>query len=255
MKCFVFLTILATLLLSPVKTMAQELVLYYPFEGTGDKAVDNSGKGNDGDIKGAKRVPSGEIHLKTAMEFDGKDDMILVKDSKSLDIDTKISFVMWVKKATETGGPCPLADDCPRIISRPGDIHEFAMDCGAVKRGDIIIDFVPILGWTSVGTIDLNWHHLALTYDGEKFMGYIDGNAVFERDSPGKIVYTGDFYIGTRHTLSEYYAGLLDELAVYDGVLEPAKIKEIMTEGVLGQFAVFPHGKLASTWGSIKAKY
>ena len=52
MKCFVFLTILATLLLSPVKTMAQELVLYCPFEGTGDKAVDNSGKGNDGEISG-----------------------------------------------------------------------------------------------------------------------------------------------------------------------------------------------------------
>jgi len=47
--------------------------------------------------------------------------------------------------------------------------------------------------------------------------------------------------------------GLVDELAVYSGVLGEQKIKEIMEKGVLDQFTkVDPKRKLASTWGEIK---
>jgi hypothetical protein len=68
----------------------------------------------------------------------------------------------------------------------------------------------------------------------------------------------GTLYVGSRHDLTsnEYYAGLLDELAIYNGVLTQGKVEEIMTGGVVGQLlAVSPYGKLASTWSSIKAKY
>tara|TARA_B100000745_G_scaffold294700_2_gene238009 strand:- start:2904 stop:3053 length:150 start_codon:yes stop_codon:yes gene_type:complete len=48
--------------------------------------------------------------------------------------------------------------------------------------------------------------------------------------------------------------GLADELAVYSGILGQAKIKEIIENGVLGQFAVDAKRKLASTWGELKSQ-
>ena len=46
--------------------------------------------------------------------------------------------------------------------------------------------------------------------------------------------------------------GLVDELAVYSGILKVQRIKEIIEKGVQGQFAVDAKRKLATTWGSLK---
>lgn len=254
MKNFIVLTIFLAILF-PIRLMAQELVLYYPFESTGDKVVDESGMGNDGsfDQGNAKRVASKENNFGKAMEFDGKS-RITVKESNSLKIDTEISFVMWVKKADEAGGTGTL----PRIISRDSDVHELAMDSGHITRGNFAIYFGNNPGWTSCMPVDLDWHHIAVTFDGSTFNVYLDGEAAFNLKAGGARTFTGALYVGSRCDLgsNEYYAGLLDELAIYSGALTQDKVKEIMTGGVMGQFlAVSPHGKLASTWSSIKAKY
>ncbi len=129
MKSFIHLILLATALLFCTRAAAQELVLYYPFEGTGGVVADESGKGNDGeyDAGGANRVDSKDQNFGKAMQFDGQS-RIMVEDSDSLQIDTEISFVMWVKKANEAGGTGTL----PRIISRASDLHELAM--GTIER-------------------------------------------------------------------------------------------------------------------------
>ena len=49
--------------------------------------------------------------------------------------------------------------------------------------------------------------------------------------------------------------GLVDELAVYSGVLGEKKIKEITENGVLDQFAVDAKRKLASTWERLKDSF
>jgi len=255
MKNFISLMFLTAMLLFSIGAMAQELVLYYPFEGTGDTVADESGKGNDGkfDVGGAKRVASKDENFGKAMEFDGKS-RIAVEESDSLKIDTGISFVMWVKKANEAGGTGTL----PRIISRAADLHELAMDSGHMVRGNFAIYFGNNPGWTSCMPVDLDWHHIAVTFDGSVFNVYLDGEAAFELKAGGPRTFGGTFYIGSRHELgtSEYYEGLLDELGVYAGVLTQKEVAEIMTGGVLGQLlAVSPHDRLGSTWGSIKAKY
>ena len=65
MKYLISLSVLMAILLLPVGAIAQDLVLYYPFEGTGDTVVDQSGKGNDGefDTGAANRVASKEQNL------------------------------------------------------------------------------------------------------------------------------------------------------------------------------------------------
>lgn len=252
---FFTFTAIAVAILLPLKAMAQELVLYYPFEeGGGNKVVDKSGKGNDGNFdKGdAKRVPSKEKGFGQAMEFSAKE-RIMVKESDSLKVDTKVSFAMWVKKANDAGGVGTL----PRIISRASDQHELAMDSGHIKRGNFAIYFGGNPGWTSAMPVDLNWHHIVVTFDGGNFKVYLDGESAFELKAGAPRMFTGTLYIASRHDLgsNEHYAGLLDELAIYSGVLDQKKVKEIMKLGVLGQLAsVESAGKLPIIWGELKKR-
>lgn len=254
MRLFVFLTLFVAVFLFPINIIAQELVLYYPFEGDGDEVTDQSGNENDGefDTGAAIRVPSKDADFGKAMEFDGAS-RITVEDSDSLQIDTELSFVMWVKKSGE-GGTGLL----PRIISGASDVHELAMDTGHMVAGNFAIYFGGNPGWTTVVPVDEEWHHIALTADGSEFHVYLDGEDVFELQAGVPKTFTGTIYIGSRHDLgsAEFYLGLLDELAMYAGVLTQDQVQDIMEAGVLGDLlAVSPHDRLGSTWGKIKAKY
>lgn len=75
MRLYVFLTLFVAVFLFPMNIIAQELVLYYPFEGDGDEVTDMSENGNDGefDAGGAIRVPvktliSGKLWNLTALQ-------------------------------------------------------------------------------------------------------------------------------------------------------------------------------------------
>lgn len=233
-------------------TMAQELILYYPFEGQADKVLDQSGNGNDGsyDAGGASRVASKEASFGKAMEFDGAS-RITVKDGKSLAFSGEYTFVMWAKRKDEAGGTGLL----PRIISRAGDLHELAFDSGHLKRGTFAIYFGGNPGWTTCMPVDEDWHHIAVVQDGSAFHTYLDGEDVFELNATGPASFSGDLYIGSRCDLgsAEFYLGLLDELAIYIGALDANGIKKVMTEGVKGQLlAVTTRYKLSTTWGELK---
>ena len=255
MKHFILFFLLAALF-QPIQARAQELVLYFPFEGSGDTVDDKSGKNNHGkfDNGKAKRVASKDKPFGKAMEFEKA--RIIVKDSASLSGDMKaISFVLWVNKFTEPGGNGVL----PRIISRASDKHELAMDSGHMARGNFALYAGGITGWNKGMPIkEKKWHHIAVTYDGKVFDMYLDGKLQgdYQIKAPGKLALAGPFYVGSRHTgLGEDYLGLVDELAVYSGVLGEKKIKEIIENGVQDQFAVDAKRKLASTWGKLKSQF
>ena len=250
---YFLITIVCILLLS-INIMAQELVLYYPFDSDGNTIADKSGNNNNGkfDQGGGKLVASKEPNFGKAMQFDGTS-RILVENSKSLTIGNEISFAFWTKKSDEVGGTGTL----PRIISREGDLHELAMDSGHLKAGTFAIYFGGNPGWTTCMPFDMEWHHVAVTGDGKTFHVYLDGKDVFQINGAGAGNYTGNLYIGSRcdFTSNECYNGLLDELAIYSGALTQNKVNEIMAGGVDGQLlAVSPKSKLAYTWGCIKSE-
>jgi len=83
------------------------------------------------------------------------------------------------------------------------------------------------------------WHHLALTYDGDSgtFMGYVDG--VNDGTSP----YVGASLpapadLGT-NPAQEDLEGLLDELSVYSRVLSESEIQGIFAAGSAGKCLIF----------------
>ena len=239
-------------LFQPAQANAQKLVLYFPFEGNGDTVDDKSGQNNHGkfDNGKAKRVVSKDKPFGKAMQFDKS--RVIIKESKSLTDMSKISFALWVNKSTETGGNGLL----PRIISRAQDQHELAMDSGHMQKGNFAVYARGITGWNKGMPVkEKQWHHIAVTYDGKVFDMYLDGKLQddYQIKAPGKLALAGPIYVGSRHTgLGEDYLGLVDELAIYSGLLKAKKIKEIIENGVLDQFAVEAKRKLATTWGSLK---
>ncbi len=255
MRSLLSLIIVAIILSFTMELLAAELVLYFPFDETGDKVIDKSGKGNDGvyDRGKPKRVAGKDVNFGQAMEFDAAS-RITVNDSKSLTIDREISFVMWVKKGDEVGGVGTL----PRMISRASDLHELAMDSGHLKRGTFAIYFGGNPGWTTCVPVDMQWHHIAVTGDGTAFTTYLDGENVFQIKAAGPGTYRGNLYIGSRHDLgtNEYFKGWLDEIGVFAGVLTKNEIIQIMNTGVKGDLLSVSSGySLDTTWGNIKTMY
>ena len=53
----------------------------------------------------------------------------------------------------------------------------------------------------------------------------------------------------------QYFTGLLDDVAFFDVTLTVADIKNIMNKGLKISLAVSPAGKLATSWGGLKAQY
>jgi hypothetical protein len=77
------------------------------------------------------------------------------------------------------------------------------------------------------------WHFVVLTWDGSDSWLYLDGDEI---DSKSGSVSVGseDIYIGTFEGLGYNYAGLFDELAIYNRALTPTEITEHYTLGTRG---------------------
>jgi len=63
--------------------------------------------------------------------------------------------------------------------------------------------------------------------------------------------YSGDWHIGGRVTST--FEGEIDEVAVFNVVLTEKDINSIMNKGIVGTLAVSLSGKLAITWGRLRA--
>ena len=56
---------------------------------------------------------------------------------------------------------------------------------------------------------------------------------------------------------AKYFGGMLDDVGLFNEVLEEEDIQDIMTNGLLetlGLMAVEPVSKLAATWASVKGQ-
>ena len=93
---FISISISLIMLTSSVPTqMDKFLVAHWPFdENSGDKIIDATGNGNEGKTNSAKWV---EGKFKSALEFNGKDNHVVIPDSKDLDLAQELTLSAWVK--------------------------------------------------------------------------------------------------------------------------------------------------------------
>ena len=210
-------------------------------DGKGDTAMDSSENGKDGElVNGPKWVKNGKFG--SALEFDGNESKghVVVGD---LGLSGAVTLILWAN-------PNDAVDD-DRLISNISGPTNPAFTTrfqgGAVE--------VWSSAWKPVIPKFDNdkWGHYAFVFDGEgNVTGYYNGK---EGDTVADSYTFTEIGIGANFLdqWGQYFSGLFDEIAFFDVALTEADIKTLMTKGFKSALAVYPAGKLTTTWGNMKA--
>ena len=221
-------------------------------EGAGKTIRDFSKNDNDGTFKGNPKWGNGKFGL--AVELNGKDEFVEVPHSASLDITKQLTIIAWVN--TRKIGEY-------RTFVTKGDAKGETLNYG--------VQFIDNAKWRffrhdgteyafkdSVTLATPNkWMHIGVTYDlsEKKVNFYIDGTLDASHDFPELKTSKKSLFIGKHihSTLgdSQFWDGLIDELAILNVALTEKEIKEAMN-GLKEIAAVDAKGKLTTTWSSIK---
>ena len=214
-------------------------------EGKGDAAEDASGNGNSGELNGAT-WDKGKFG--TALSFDGTDDFVEIQPSDSLDTRENITISAWIYPTKD--GPIvnyqhPGGTWGTHLwITAPSDLFVRVIKRDAAFTTNIICP-------TSLK----EWHHVATSYDYDSGMVnlFLDGKecqsldiGVTEQSTHGPV------FIGKAPWDGRAFRDFIDEVVIFDVVLEESDIQDIMDDGLGSLLAVYEAGKLTTTWGDLK---
>jgi hypothetical protein len=188
-------------------------------EGSGDTALDWSGYGNHGELRGGPQWVSG--YDGGALEFDGGDDYVNFSSPSGFSTGTADrSMCGWGKTDSVASGWRWIAaygsagTSLAMFIGMNGD------DLYGGGYGDDVLqaDF-----WE----IDV-WHHICLTYDGTTARLYADGILVATEAKDWNLTLSRA-HIGRQvNDAAEFWDGAIDDVRIYDKVLTQDEILEAM---------------------------
>lgn len=215
-----------------VTVFNNNLVASYGFnENSGVTANDNSGNNNNGTLtNGPAWSSSGRFGA--AILFDGTNDMVAIPDASSLDLTTGMTLEAWVNPSNLTGYKTIICKD------RTSSAFSYVLSAnnntsGAANQRPNSRLRVGSSNRTVTGTSKLplnTWTHVASTYDGAVYRLFINGNQVATLNSTGNITTSTDLLrIGGSAALgSQYFAGLIDEVRIYNRALSQSEIQTDM---------------------------
>ena len=81
---------------------------------------------------------------------------------------------------------------------------------------------------------DLQWHHVAGTFDGKKMRVYLDGLEIGSRKKPGRLISGGkaDASIGSHSGTSEFFQGAIDDMRIFNIALTGEQIAKLYEKGL-----------------------
>ncbi|MCH8294158.1 MAG: LamG domain-containing protein [Candidatus Poribacteria bacterium] len=248
------LSILVFLLAMGIAAIAQAkeddtLALYFPFdEGNGKTAKDLSAFGkNNGKLEGPKWVDG---FFKKALEFDGSSYVAVMPATEEVSIGEETTWELWFK-TNDTAQSANLATLHGTMILSLS---------GGKPRAQI---------WTNPGgalwnTLDSNvsiksgqWHHVAATWTQKaaELLIYVDGDKKAALPAKGVKSFKAGRQLAIGGNDQDRYAGtglfkgVIDDVRIYNRALTADEVKAGLT-----RLAVFPRGKLSTTWGTLKSQ-
>jgi hypothetical protein len=221
------------------------------FEEEAGKIIeDSSGYSNNGDIEGAPGWVAGKFGK--ALDFDGETDHVIIPDSDSLEL-AEVTLAAWVFLRSYPEDARIITQE---VDGAPYSTYSLMMSGGGYTKLEfrIALDNVRSRIPTNADVPLEKWTHVAATYDGSKAVVYIDGAVDKEQPLSGTLLTTDNpVYLGASQFWDpRFYDGLMDDAVIFNVGLSEDDIVELMEAGLPTILAVFPAGKLAVTWGSIK---
>ena len=219
-------------------------------EDSGKFAHDSSKNGNDAEFQGDPQWVDGKFGK--ALRFNGSTDYVAAPDSESLDIGgDQLSLIAWIN------GESWATNHVIRKVADGDTTAVYMLRIQAQKIHIILNTGGADEALDSATSPPLNeWVHVAMVYDGAEVRVYLNGALDGSKPQSGEVRQSDtELRIG-RGEPAGYFAGAIDEAAVFASALTEEDIQEIMNMG-LGQIvlSVKPAGKLPATWAEIKTAY
>jgi Concanavalin A-like lectin/glucanases superfamily/Viral BACON domain len=235
-------TIPVTLVVGEVPPPTTGLVGAWGFnEASGPTVADSSGNANAGTLTGATRVAG---RFGGGLSFDGVNDLVTVNDANSLDLRTSMTLSAWVR---------PTASNDWRTVllkEQPGQLVYALYSSTDNNRpsGHVFTSGDTALGGPSVLPVN-TWSHLAAVWDGATMRLYVNGTQVSSGALAGTApVSAGALRIGGNSVWGEWFAGLIDEVRVYNRALTAAEVATDRDTAIAGGATL-----LAARGGKAKA--
>ncbi|MBD3184316.1 hypothetical protein GF312_18680 [Candidatus Poribacteria bacterium] len=217
-------------------------------EGKGDEAKDDVDK-YDGQLEGNPEWVDGKFGK--ALKFSGSDYIELKDSGPDLHFGGTAAFTITAWVQSNGGGT---------VIGKfnGGVIGAYIVTI----TGGIVGFHREVAPWGLSGTKALpagDFGHLAVTYDGAEMKIYVNGELDTTQKRPAQNTDTATpVLIGARLTNgnpSDFFRGVLDEVALFNVALTEDQIKEVM-KGLSPKLQpVSAMEKLMTKWGAIKTAY
>ena len=185
---------------------------------------------NDGTlVNGATTTPG---LVGDAFSFDGVNDYIRIPASADFDFSGDFSISYWFNTTSTVGfqiatfsNPTGSGAGTGFVVYNPGD------------RADVYAPFsanwVPV--FASGFFNDNQWHYLNLQRSGATVQYYIDAVLRDTKTLSGDVTSNSDLLIGFVDGLDIFYAGLIDEVSIYNRALSASEIQAIFNAGSAGK--------------------
>ena len=226
---------------------APKPIVYYTFDKLDATITDDSGNGNDGTSKGDVKL-NNDGKVGKSFEFNGTDAYVELERV----IQDDFTLMAWIKT------------DEPGIKLGNQGYQGSGLIWSDV--GGVANDFILAVLGTKLsffcGNPDLSvnsdkdvvtgeWVHVAATRSAKesKIAIYIDGKHenTLDHANKGPLDALPTIAIGGNVLDNRYYAGLIDEVKIFDAALTEGEVQQVSTTT-----PVEPIGKLAVTWAKLK---
>lgn len=205
------------------------LVAYYPFNGN---ANDESGNGNNGIVNGATLTTDRCGNLNSAYYFDGRSNIIVSPSSFYL---RNYSYSCWFKLTL-----LPTLGIGFYIISIGGTggdqvialVNEYSglgigFQCGGYSSPTVTVQAATEYLPTTIN----KWYHIVSVRSNDSVKLYINAVLVGQNTTNTMLPYYStnntSFTIGSRFNNSQYTTGAIDEVRIYNRVLDSTEIAKL----------------------------
>jgi hypothetical protein len=223
-------------------------------EGIGRSTAEFTGQHESGKLLGGTVWAEGRFGL--GIRFDGATGSVSIANSDLLLTRPTMTVMAWVKLDD--------IEDVRAIVEHYDWVQDEGFGTYAMRT--VGPDLETWVIWAQSGDSAKGggalapnvWAHCALTYDGSILTGYVNGVEVTSLITRG-----GDLApsikpiaVGVRgdDRASHWMAGVIDEVAIFDGALEAPEILDIVRSDVsiMDHVGVAAAGRLAVRWADLK---
>ncbi len=228
---------------------ANTMAIWLFNETTGDDIEDASGRGHNLEVQGGHAWVSGKFG--NALYFED-DAFIEYEAHPDLSFEDAMTVELWLN----------LEGIPPQnVVGIPRKENEYVLAAYEEGDGFYMGPWVNNGAWVgparSTVTVPYGeWHHHAMTYDGDELKVYADGEMTGSMLIPGPLNNTdAPFRISNSCCGGRFFVGAIDDMRMSNVARTEEEIRDAMNRGLEGILAVRPFSGLPATWGRIKNEY